>query len=79
MSFFRAGKIKAKTVEWSRCAPVVVAVKWGFSVMETRRVSRQGQQFISQQGGREAGYDKRIVRLLISLQFSAEMWFVCHF
>ena len=32
---------------------VVIVVKWVFSLLETLRVSQQGQQFISQQGGRE--------------------------
>lgn len=32
---------------------VVVVVKWVFGVLETSRVSQQGQQFTSQQGGRE--------------------------
>lgn len=32
---------------------VVVVVRWVFSLLETLRVSPQGQQFISQQGGGE--------------------------
>lgn len=32
---------------------VVIVVKWVFSLLETSRVSQLGQQFISQQGGRE--------------------------
>lgn len=34
---------------------VVIVVKWVFSLLGTSRVSQLGQQFISQQGGREGG------------------------